>query len=115
MEFILCFFLLMVGLYAVVTKRNLVKIIIGLAIMEYAINLFLILIGYRKDGIAPIMTSTMDRTEFLRKAVDPLPQALVVTSIVIGFGILALAVSIAIRIYERFGTFDINEIKKLKG
>ena len=105
----------MIGLYCVATKKNIVKIIIGLNIMEYAINLFLILIGYRKDGIAPIRTQGMDLVSFLRYSVDPLPQALVVTSIVIGFGILALAVSIAIRIYERFGTFDINEIKRLKG
>ncbi len=115
MEYILSFLLLMIGLYCVVTKRNLVKILIGLAIMEYAINLFLILLGYRKDGIAPILTPDINTAEFLRKAVDPLPQALVVTSIVIGFGVLALGISIAIRIYERFGTFDINEIKKLKG
>ena len=114
-EYVLCFVLLMIGLYCVATKKNIVKIIIGLNIMEYAINLFLILIGYRKGGIAPIMTPDMNITYFLRHSVDPLPQALVVTSIVIGFGTLALSVSIAIRIYERYGTFDINEIKRLKG
>ncbi len=115
MEYILSFVLLMIGLYCVATKKNIVKIVIGLNIMEYAINLFLILIGYRRGGIAPIRTPDMSLAYFLRYSVDPLPQALVVTSIVIGFGVLALSVSMAIRIYERYGTFDINEIKRLKG
>jgi multicomponent Na+:H+ antiporter subunit C len=47
--------------------------------------------------------------------VDPLPQALVLTSIVIGLGVTALVISIALRIYEKYGTFDITKIRKLKG
>jgi multicomponent Na+:H+ antiporter subunit C len=47
--------------------------------------------------------------------VDPLPQALVLTSIVIGLGVLALMVALSMRIHERYGTFDIRKIKKLKG
>jgi multicomponent Na+:H+ antiporter subunit C len=47
--------------------------------------------------------------------VDPIPQALVLTSIVIGLGVTALVISIAIRIYEKYGTFDITKIKRLKG
>ncbi|MCM8757319.1 MAG: NADH-quinone oxidoreductase subunit K [Candidatus Omnitrophica bacterium] len=46
---------------------------------------------------------------------DPVPQALVLTSIVIGLGILSLMVAIAIRLYERYGTFDVTEMKRLKG
>jgi multicomponent Na+:H+ antiporter subunit C len=47
--------------------------------------------------------------------VDPLPQALVLTSIVIGLAVTALLVAIAIRIYEKYGTFDITKIRRLKG
>jgi len=47
--------------------------------------------------------------------VDPLPQALVLTSIVIGLGVTALVISLAIRIYEKYGTFDITKIKRLRG
>jgi multicomponent Na+:H+ antiporter subunit C len=107
--------LFMVGLYGVVVKRNLIKIIISLIIMESAVNLFLVMIGYRKDGIAPIMTKTMEAETFVRTAVDPVPQALVLTAIVIGLGITAMTVAIAMRLYQRYGTYDIKEMKKLKG
>jgi multisubunit Na+/H+ antiporter MnhC subunit len=111
----LCIVLFFIGLYGVVTKKNIVKIIISIIIMENALNLFLLLIGYRKDGIAPILKQGMEVGKFANLAVDPLPQAMVLTSIVIGLSVVALMVAIAIRIYERFGTFDISEIKDLKG
>jgi multicomponent Na+:H+ antiporter subunit C len=47
--------------------------------------------------------------------VDPLPQALVLTSIVIGLGITSLGIALCIRLYEKYGTFDITEIRRLKG
>ncbi|MBN1794458.1 MAG: NADH-quinone oxidoreductase subunit K [Candidatus Omnitrophica bacterium] len=115
MIYALCFVLFMVGLYCVVVKKNLVKIVLGLAIMEYAVNLFLILIGYRKDGIAPIIDGATDAKTFAAASVDPLPQALVLTSIVIGLGVLTLMVALCIRLYERYGTFDITQIRRLRG
>jgi len=115
MIYYLCFVIFLIGLYGVCCKKNIVKIILGLVIMEYSVNLFLILLGYRKEGIPPIMDKNMELSEFVKKAVDPLPQALVLTSIVIGLGILSLMVAIAIRLYQRYGTFDITEMKKLKG
>lgn len=109
--YFLCLILFCVGLYGVLRKRNLVKIIVGLGIMEYAMNLFFVLLGYRFDGRAPIVAKDQN----ILNMVDPLPQALVLTSIVIGLGVTALVISIAIRIYEKYGTFDITKIKKLKG
>ena len=122
MLYALCFLLFMIGLYCAVVKKNLVKIVIGLAIMEYAVNLFLIMLGYRAGGTAPIigrsdLQAGADRiaAHFINNAVDPLPQALVLTSIVIGLGSLALLISICIRIYDKYGTFDITEIRRLRG
>ena len=83
----------------------------GLIIIEYAVNLFLILIGYRTQGRAPILAQDQE----ILNMVDPLPQALVLTSIVIGLGVTALLISIAIRIYEKYGTFDITKLRKLRG
>jgi multicomponent Na+:H+ antiporter subunit C len=111
----LCFVLFLVGLYCALTKKNVVKIVIGLVIMEYGVNLFLILLGYRKEGIAPIAAQNIGPLEFLARAVDPLPQALVVTSIVIGLGVTTMAIALCIRLYEKYGTFDISEIRRLKG
>ncbi len=115
MVFALCFVLFVIGLYCALTKKNTVKIVIGLVIMEYSANLFLILLGYRKDGIAPIIDKSINPMEFLARAVDPLPQALVLTSIVIGLGVTTLAIALCIRLYEKYGTFDITEIRRLKG
>jgi multicomponent Na+:H+ antiporter subunit C len=122
MPYALCFLLFMVGLYCAVVKKNIVKIVIGLAIMEYAVNLFLIMLGYRTGGTAPIIDKTylepgtgQIAASFVNSAVDPLPQALVLTAIVIALGSLALMVSMCIRIYEKYGTLDITEIRRLKG
>lgn len=109
--YLLCLILFCVGLYGVLRKRNLVKIIVGLGIMEYSMNLFFVLLGYRYHGRAPIDAQGQD----ILNMVDPLPQALVLTSIVIGLGVTALVISIAIRIYEKYGTFDITKIRRLKG
>lgn len=107
--------LFMVGLYGVMVKRNLIKIIISLIILESAVNVFLVMVGYRTNGIAPILNKTMDAEAFVRTTVDPLPQALVLTAIVIGLGVTAMTIAIAMRLYERYGTYDVKEIRKLKG
>jgi len=113
--YILCTILLLLGVYAVIAKKNLVKIVIGLLVIEYATNLMLILIGYRSGGTAPIITNieraALDSSSF----VDPLPQALIVTSIVIGLGLAAMVISLCLRLYEKYGTFDILQIRRLKG
>jgi multisubunit Na+/H+ antiporter MnhC subunit len=110
-EYFLCFVLFIIGLYAVLRKRNIIKIIIGLGIMEYAVNLFFILIGYHRYGRAPILA----KEQVISNMVDPLPQALVLTAIVIGLAVTALLVAIAIRLYEKYATFDITKIRELKG
>ncbi|RKY31685.1 MAG: cation:proton antiporter [Candidatus Omnitrophota bacterium] len=110
-EYILCLGLFSIGLYCVLRKRNIIKIIIGLGIIEYAVNLFLILIAYRTHGRAPILDKAQDTLNI----VDPLPQALVLTSIVIGLAVTALIVAIAIRIFEKYNTFDITKIRRLRG
>ena len=109
--YILCLVLFSVGLYCILRKRNLIKIIIGIGIMEYAVNLFFILTGYRTQGRAPIFAAD----QAIKNMVDPLPQAIVSTAIVIGLSLTLLLISIAIRIYEKYGTFDITKINNLKG
>lgn len=110
-EYILCLFLFCIGLYCVLRKRNIIKIVIGLGIVEYAVNLFFVLVGYRMHGRAPILA----KDQIVLNMVDPLPQALVLTSIVIGLATTALMVAIAIRIHEKYGTFDITKIRRLRG
>lgn len=109
--YLMCFTLFCIGLYSLVRKRNIIKIIIGLGIIEYAVNLFLILIGYRMHGRAPILASDQQ----IQNMVDPLPQAMVLTTIVVGLAVMIVLISLGLRIYEKYGTFDITKIRKLKG
>lgn len=113
--YVLTFALLLIGVYALVAKKNVVRIIIGIVILEYAVNLLLVLVGYRHRGVAPILAKGETSVELAAKAVDPLPQAMVLTSIVIGLSITALAVAMAIRLYNKYGTFDMNDIRSLRG
>ena len=115
LPYLLAMILFSVGLYTVVCKKNLIKIIVGIIVMDYGVNLFLVLIGYKSGGEAPILTRSMDEMAARGRMVDPVPQALVLTSIVIGLAIVALMVAMAIRIYEKYGTFDITEIRRLRG
>ena len=109
--YLLCLALFAVGLYCVLRKRNLIKIIIGIGIMGYAVNLFFVLTGYRIHGRSPIFS----HEQLIENMVDPLPQAVVLVAIVLGLSVTLLLISIAMRIYEKYGTFDITKINKLKG
>jgi multicomponent Na+:H+ antiporter subunit C len=109
--YILTFILFLVGLYGVITRRNLIKIAISLSIMEFSIFLLLVLIGFIDGGSAPIVDPEKTGTLY----VDPLPQAMVLTAIVIGLATTAMLMAIAIRLYRKYKTFDIREIKNLRG
>lgn len=109
--YLLPIILFLVGLFGVLTKRNLIKMIISVSIIDYALFLLLALIGYRSEAMPPIELKGVEYVKF----VDPLPQAIVLTAIVIGLATTALLVGIAVRIYQKYGTFDIEKIRKLKG
>jgi len=81
----------------VAVKKNLIKIILGLIIMEYSVNLFFVVLGYKSGGS------------------NPMPQAIVTVLILTGLSTTIIMTAIAMRLYERFGTFDITKIRKLKG
>ena len=115
MIYSLCLLLILVGLYGVVVSRQTLKIVVSLLIMNHGVHLLLLLEGYRQGGNPPIVDPGSVITEFANGAVDPLPQALVLTSIVIGLGVLALMVALCVRLYERYGTFDVTEIRRLRG
>ncbi len=102
-----------VGLYIVLTKENIFKIIVGLNIIESGTNLFMVAIGWHPNAVMPIYTAT-DHLVANGKviAADPLPQSLVLTAIVIGLGTTALALTIGIKIFEKYGTLDVRKIKE---
>ena len=101
--------LVIIGLYAMIFKRNLIKMVIGVTLIESGVNLFLITLGYREGSIAPIYTSSPGGVMAL-----PVPQALTLTSIVIGVAVLALMLSLVIHIYRHYGTLDVRKMRRLK-
>ena len=105
------FGLVLIGLYIILVKHNLIKAIIGLAMLETGVNLFLISVGYITNGTAPIFSGSETSAQ---QMVDPVPQALVLTAIVIGVTVLALALSLAIRLYHHYGTLNLRQIREQK-
>ncbi len=99
--------LVVIGLYAVLFKRNLIKMIIGITLIESGVNLFLITLSFREDSTAPIYTSSPGGAMSL-----PVPQALTLTSIVIGVAVLALMLSLVIHIYRHYKTLDVRKIRE---
>jgi multicomponent Na+:H+ antiporter subunit C len=106
--------LIIIGLYAVVFRRNLIKIVIGITIVQSGVNLFLITLGYREGGVAPIYTSLPAGTIYPAEMVFPVPQALTLTSIVIGLAVLALMLSLVIHIFRQYGTLDTYKTRRLR-
>lgn len=112
-NYIASFFLIALGLYTIVVKYNLIKTVIGLCIADSGVNLLIISIGYNKGGTAPIFTpGELNAASYF---VDPIPQALTLTSIVIGACVTAMSLSLVIKLKESYGTLDTREIRRLRG
>ncbi len=107
------FFLITLGFYCIVAKYNLVKTVIGLSIADYGINLLIISVGFNPGGTAPIFTwGELNPASFF---VDPIPQALTLTSIVIGACVTAMSLALVMKLNEQYGTIDTREIRRLRG
>ncbi len=109
LPFITVVIVIMFGLYAMIFRRNLIKVVIGLDLVESAVNLFLVSLGYVKGGIAPIYTNAPSTDMVL-----PTPQALTLTSIVIGVATTAMLLSFCIVIYRYYGTLDTRKVRRLR-
>ncbi len=106
---------MLIGFYGTMVKKSLLKIVISLSVIDSGLNLLIVTIGYYKGGTAPIFSpGFLKNFKDVSKMVDPIPQALVLTAIVIGFGVTAVALALVIRLYRHHGTLNIDEIKNLK-
>jgi len=104
--------LMMIGFYAMIGKRNLVKKLLGMNIFQTAIILFFVSTGVKKGGAIPIV----DKYQALAGNIDattidnPLPHVLMLTAIVVGVSVTGVALSVLIRIHKEFGTLEEEEI-----
>lgn len=101
------------GMYAVLSRTNLMKKILGLNIMSNGVFLLLISAGNIKGGIAPIVKHEAELSAGVLY-VNPLPAALVLTGIVVGLSVTAFALSIVVKLYSYYGTIETNEILRIR-
>lgn len=99
-------FLMMVGFYILISRRNLVKKILGLSIFQTSVFIFYISMGKIFGGTAPILIEGRDDVVYS----NPVPHVLILTAIVVGVATTAVALSLVIRIKEAYGTIEGDEI-----
>ena len=110
--------LMMIGLYAMIAKKNLVKKIVGMNIFQTAIILFYVSIGAKKGATIPIIQhghgeGINEMTSSVIKAaeyINPLPHVLMLTAIVVAVATLGVALALAIKVYNRYETLEEDEI-----
>ena len=108
------FCLILIGLAGILVHRNILRIIIGFSLIDTGIHVVMVATGYVTGGTAPIIDAAMDKADGATNAVDPIPSALVVTAIVIGFSVTAIMQSFAIRLYDARKTLDIGAFTESK-
>ena len=106
--YVAAFGLILIGIAGIVLSAHLVRIIFAIALLEAGANLLLLLATWREGASAPIIVNGVVPGSMA----DPVPQALVLTAIVIGVGILALALSLALRVQRAWGTLDMREVRQ---
>jgi len=112
---ILGMILMLIGLWGGFTQHNLLKIILSFSIFDTGLNILIVALGYLPGRTAPIIEGTVVTAGNLAaSAIDPVPQALVLTAIVIGFGVTALMLAFALKMNQHKKSLDINHYTDLK-
>jgi len=105
------FLILTIGLVGALTKKNLFKIFLSFAIAETALFIYFIGMHFEVGKVAPIVTDEV--TNFSLNMVDPVPQAMILTTIVIAIAILALALSFIINYFKLTNNMRVDEMNEL--
>jgi len=111
------FILILIGFWGLLSQKNIIKIIVSFTILETGINILIVALGWIKGRTAPIIDDSVEQManhNVLNTIVDPVPQALVLTAIVIGFGVTALLLAYAMKLFRAKRTLEINKFNDLK-
>jgi multicomponent Na+:H+ antiporter subunit C len=108
------FLLILIGFYGALTHRHLLRMIVAFTVADAGVNLVIIAIGYMGGRTAPILDATVKASDALSRIIDPVPQSLVLTAIVIGVGVTALMLAYSYKLYEKKGSLDIARFTELK-
>jgi multicomponent Na+:H+ antiporter subunit C len=109
--------LMMIGLYAMIAKNNLVKKIVGMNVFQTAIILFYVSVGAKKGATIPIIMhghgdahGAASHAVKASEYINPLPHVLMLTAIVVAVATLGVALALAIKVYNRYETLEEDEI-----
>jgi multicomponent Na+:H+ antiporter subunit C len=102
--------LFLVGLYGIVTSRNLIHLVVCLSVVQSSTYVLLLAVGYLEGGSAPVFADVPVGTP----AVDPVVQALTLTDVVVGVTVSALLLALAVQEHKRFGTLDPDRLRALR-
>lgn len=108
------FLLVLTGMWGILRHRNILRIIIGFGLIDTGLHIVMVATGYITGGTAPIIDTALSIEEATTRAVDPVPSALVVTAIVIGFSVTAIMLAFAIRIHDAKKTLSIDALTESK-
>lgn len=107
------------GLFAIVARRGLIKIVLGLSLMESSTYLLLVSLAYRRHATAPVLASRppgVSENDLIRGNVsDPVLQNFCLTAIVIGVAVTAVFLTIAVRVAQHYRSVDADAARSLRG
>jgi multicomponent Na+:H+ antiporter subunit C len=108
-----------IGLWAVLTRRNLVKIVMGLSLMESSMYLLLVSMAYRKGGTAPVLLDLPEGRSVdsvVQGAVaDPVLQNFCITAVIIGVAVSGVFLAVVVRVAQHYRTLDADEVRAMRG
>jgi len=111
LPYVLAVWIFVVGLYGIITSRNLIHLVVCLTLTQSSTYVLLLAIGYVKGGTAPVFADVSVGT----RAVDPVVQALTLTDIVVSVTVAALLLALAIQVQKRNGTLDPDALNDMSG
>ncbi len=111
LPYALAVWLFLIGLYGVVSSRNLIHLVVCLSVMQSSTYVLLLSVGYVDGGTAPIFADVPKGT----RAVDPVVQALTLTDVVVSVAIVALLLALSIQVQKRQKTIDPDRLSEMRG
>jgi multicomponent Na+:H+ antiporter subunit C len=111
LPYLVAAWLFLIGLYGIVTSRNLIHAVTCLAVVQSSTYILLLAVGYRRGATAPVFLDVPVGT----RAVDPVVASLVLTDVVVGATVTALLLALAVQIHKRLGTLDPEQIHAMRG
>ena len=107
------------GLFLVVGQRNLIKIVMGMSLMEASTYLLLVSLAYRRNATAPVLAQRQagvsEKALVNGKVADPVLQNFCITAVVIGVAVTAVFLTIVVRVAQHYRSIDADDVRQLRG